>query len=739
MEGKEVRSICIGDTFLVDGKNRVIIDNSHGRIITVADPDCRFESFDKDYFISKVENGEYLKVDISRQAIDSSVISENEMDRMRRRAVVFEEMLADAYPNWEVLFKKRTSYRYFHDAAERLGIGDRQCRRLFERYVLSARNLLALADMRRQCERPGSRGSLLTTGHAFYNGKMPAVLNDAEVKKQLEEALSIFKKGLSAKMAHREILDKYYSGYEEDEFGNNRKEPLPEENCLSYKRVYNYISNNLGGLTIKEYVAGQRELRNNRRPLSGNSQTGVPAIGQLYQIDECELIGTAVSEKDPMKNLGKVVMYTAIDVKADTVVGAYVGFKNNSFTGFCDVMLSMLEDHNNQTSLVGVNCTPYEFPSLTLPKMIRTDHGSAYENKATKAACKEIGIRVDFVPIASGSFKGLVEKVFRQIQQRMRPILIANGLIPRDHTARELRLAAENACLTLKDYREIVYRAIIEINLRPRKGLCPNLEQMEAGLVMSPAEVYRWERDKFPPENVTDFNRDTYMFAFLQRDREFKVSRAGIEYKGHPLRFFSGQQWFINVVNRKSEWDKLEIRYDDRFIDRVYVRYGGKYYIVPLAEGREEQDSLKGLSWNDYDLLCDSLYPKQREARWQAEWRMAQTEAAIKRTVGIASQIKEDAKKEMQVKETKKERKAGIRINRACERSELEGGDTEAKNRMLSDFGTQTEIENALPSPDTGERKPEETPGMTSVGRTDDDIEAARKERRQLLRGVVAG
>ena len=737
----EVRSICIGDTFLIDGCHRVIIDNSHGRIITVSGPDCLVESFDRDYFILKVKNGEYIKVDITVPAINSGVISEEEMSEMRRRAEVFEEILADAYPNWEILFKKRISHKYFHDASERLGIGDRQCRRLFDRYLLSARNLLALADMRRQCERLGSRGALLTTGHAFYNGKVTSVLNNAEVKKQLKEALSIFKKELSVKKAHRAILNKYYTVFEEDEYGNSHEKLLPEEDCLSYKRVYNFVSDNLGGLTIKEYVAGQRELRNNHRPLSGNSQTGVTTIGQLYQIDECELIGTAVSEKDPMKVLGKAVVYAAVDVRADMIVGIYVGLKNNSFTGFCDVMLSMLEDHNNQTSLVGVNCTPYEFPSLTLPKAIRADHGSEYESKAMKATCKELGIRLELVPVACGSFKGLVEKAFHQIQQRMRPSLIAKGLISKNHTAKELRLAAENACLTIKDYREIVYRTVIEINLRPREGLHPTLEQMEAGLIMSPAEVYQWEHDRFPPENVTDFNRDAYTFALLQKDRDFKVSRAGIEYMKHPLRFFSNQQWFINIVNRKSEWGKLEIRYDDRFIDRVYVRYEGKYHTVPLAEGREEQDSLKGLSWNDYDTLYDSLYPKQREAKWQAEGRMGRTEAAIDSTVGMASQIKEAAKNEAQTKETKKKRKAGIRKNRALERTELEGGSAEAKNRVLSDFGIQTEIEDALPAPvcDMDVQRPEEKPAPVSARRTDDDLEGAREERRQRLRGIVAG
>ena len=725
-------TVGIGDEFSVDGDRLVVIDNNNGRLITAGTDDCRIESFYSTWFFEQVKDGYFVKNEESAASFDESDVPEEAVGRAVEIAQELEKILEDNYPAWDRMFRRRTEKEYFSEAAERLGVSDRQVKRYMKTYLLSSRNVFSLVD-HRHCRRCGTPNStLLPTGPAFYTGKRSSVYNTFEVEKQLKEALAIFKKTLCVAKAHEDILYKYYSTPVTQPDGDIKDEFLPEEECLSYKRVYRYITDHLGELTVKEYIAGQRELRNNHRPLPGNSQTGVPAIGQHYQMDECELIGRVVSEKDPTKEIGKAVVYAVIDVKADIFVGYYVGLKNNSYSGFCEAMISMLEPHENQTGQVGVHCTPYEFPSMVMPKSIWADHGSEYESKALKAACNEVGIRVKLVPVACGSFKGLVENVFKQIQGRMRQNMINAGIPRKEMTPSALRKAAEEACLTMKDYREIVSRVIIELNLRPRDGLHPDLEQLEEGAVMSPAEIYRKEREKFPPENVTPANRDTYLFAFLGRKRKFKISRAGIEYTGHQIRFFTHESWFIHAISRKTEWDKLEVRYDDRFIDQVYVRYEGRFYTVPLSEDREEQESLKGLSWDEYDALSKAHKQKQRKAKWQAKRRKAETGKAIEKTVSMSQQLKEEAEKNTEKKETKKARKEKIRETRAEEKAYLEAGENEVKNRMLDDFGenrdARSPMEKAVGGDDVGTDAAWEE---RSASRTKEERAAARKKRRE--------
>lgn len=674
-------SVSIGDVFKINGRLLRVVDTRNMRIMTAEMGNCIVERFDMTLFMSCVSDGTYEKVEMPQTDIVPDMTDE-EIKAMDFRQDVLEKVLEDHYPYWENLAHHRGPWHGLSEPAEEMGISLKQAKRMLRTYLMSGRNRYSLADQRR-FKSEGSGASVVPRGPKFESGHKSSVLNGAELEKQYRYALSVFRDSLNVKFAWHRVLDKYYRVPVTDEDGTVRMKLLPEEDRISYKRTYHYISTHLGGMTITEYKKGERDKRNNNRPLSGNAQTGIGHIGQHYQLDECELDGLCVSESDPTKIIGKAVMYAAVDAKADIIVGVYVGLKNNSYSGFCDLMMSMLEDHNEQTKQVGVTCTPFSFPSLVMPKTIWADHGSEYESKALKKACAEMGIREKLVPVACGSFKGLVENVFMRIQHIMRPTMSRAGII-KDPTYQGVKAAKKEACLTLKDYRKIVYECVLDLN-QALLDIHPNLEQMEAGIEMTPARIYELEKKKFSPVNVTDENRSLYLWALLGQDREFVFGRDGIGYKGHPLRYFTHDMWFIRLIESEKEWARAQIRYDDRCIDYVYVRYEKRLRRVPLSVDREEQASLKGLPWNLYDALYKEFKKKQDEAEDEALDRRLDTENEIIMTVEMA--------KALQGNPVEKPDKAEIRVARAVEKIILESGDTEARNRLLDgiDGGDKTD------------------------------------------------
>ena len=371
------------------------------------------------------------------------------------------------------------------------------------------------------------------------------------------------------------------------------------------------------------------------------------------------------------------------------IIGVHVGLQNNSFSGFCNLMMSLLEPHKNQTELVGVSCTDAEFPSCVLPREIHADHGSEYESKALQKAMQELGITVSLVPVAAGSFKGGVENVFMRLQHVLRLTLQKDGYIMSDENGP--KNARKQACLTLKDMRAIVYKIVLDLNTRLLPGYSPSIEMLDAKIKLSPAEIWKFEMKRSgSPICVTNSNRQQILFALLSRDRKFKITRAGIEYVGHKLIYFVDEQWFTTMIREKNP--ECEIRYDDLSVKQIYVRYKKQIHVVSLSVKREELATFERLSWNEYDALFTELKQRQKEERYEDLGRRIETEDFIHHTAKIARPLQEAENDTKNIKE-----------NRLLETQKLRVEKTELRNRQLQAFhkdaDTKAELEEIVETP----------------------------------------
>lgn len=604
-----------GDVFFYDQKSWRVIDNTEDYTFIIDMAGNEILRLDPVLFFRLVNKGEYIKIEDPTPVFSIDPRQhKREFAEIRDLVYAFENILHNEYPEWQLLFRSRIQRPLVDEWCEKLNISKRQFRRKFLTYLHSGRNEYSLLDGRHffGITRMVPSVSPLEDGKTRVKGKYS---KDAHALQALQFAFEYFKTYRNAHKAWYVMALEYYS----DETvidGKTTKIILPDSEIITEKQVRNYIKQRLG-MSIIQYRRGETKERNENRPMSGNSRYGLNGLGELYQMDACELPVYIVDPFEPTKVAGKAVAYGMIDVFAGIVVSISVGYDNNKIDGSAKCIINALEPHINQTERYGVTVDEYVFPSLVRPGAICSDHGPDFESRTYHAGCEEIGIDTDLVPPGQPSWKGLIENFWFRLQKMMRDNMIECGFITEEvHGSQK---AKKYAVLPMDDVRTIVYECVKEINQRVLPSYVLDLEQAKAKISPIPTEIYAFEKKRSGnPQNVTRQNAKEVLFAFLQRPeftkRKFTIDLSGINYVGHYLKFFTDERWFIEMIMSPSLRKQCVIRYDDEDLSCVYVRFKNEIRKVPLALKREELGSYKSLTWYQYDLICKEIKDRVKVA-----------------------------------------------------------------------------------------------------------------------------
>lgn len=370
-------------------------------------------------FVQNVRSGKIQRCDAMADTYSVNITNE-ELERIQSVARIMDNILQEQYPYWEVLAKPRCKKVFLQAGAAVLGYTSKHFSQKFFAYLRSGRNIYSLVDGRHF--RNIKKETKVIQNPLQDNRPSQEVLSKQTLA--YEDGLQEFKRILKVQGAHDYVITKYYSETK-CEMNNGVLEEVivPNEDAPSYSSFYRYVSSHLGGCTVTQYIKGERETRNNDRFLTGNQRSGMITIGQYMQVDECEVAVNLVSD-DGTQIIGKPIMYCAFEPVAQIIIGAYIGLINNSMGGFNNLLLSMLEPHNNQTEPYGVTCTDENFPSMVIPKNFYSDQGSEYMSVHMEQAMLELGIAQSIVPAAAGSYKGGVENCFHRLQARLKTLLI---------------------------------------------------------------------------------------------------------------------------------------------------------------------------------------------------------------------------------------------------------------------------------------------------------------------------
>ena len=689
-----------GDVFFHEGKSWRVFENSEVYTFIVDMDGKEILRFDPIVFFKLVNEGKYTKIKDPDPtfSIDPNK-NRQELARIRDFAYAFEDILREQYPDWTKLFQPRIPKPYLHKWALKLQTSERSFQRKFLAYLKSGRNEYALLDGRHFQQDTISDMSLSQLCSRDGNVKGKLYKDDHSIE-ALRYALEHFKVCKNVHTAWYTMAIEYFS---DDKIidGKTMKLIRPDEEIVTERQVRYYIEKQLG-MTVTQYKNGEKKERNENRPMSGTSRYGLNGLGELYQIDACELPVYIVDPFEPEKVAGKAVVYGMLDVFANIVVSVSVGYDNNKIDGSAKCIINALEPHINQTMPYGVEVDEYVFPSLVRPGAICSDHGADFESRTYQAGCEEVGIDCDLVPPGQPSWKGLIENFWFRLQKMMGDNLINCGFIQDEEKGP--KKARKYAVLTMDDTRTIVYECVKEINQRVLPGYVLDLDQSMAKISPTPAEIYAYEKKRSGnPQNITKQNAKEVLFAFLQRpeftNRRFTIDASGINYVGHFLKFFTNERWFTDMILNPANRKECVIRYDDEDLSCVYVRYKNEIRKVPLSMKREELSSYQGLTWYQYDLICKENKNRIKQTERISLARRYETDQLIQRISNEASLYHGDGKNDTgHIKEAKEANAARVA---------QEGKDTKA--RIMGDTAPEIEKNDVIDVPEEDVKVVEET------------------------------
>lgn len=510
-----------------------------------------------------------------------------------------EKILIAYYPEWDILASKKTKPEI--KALERkLSCSVSTFMRYMLRYLQSGRNEYSLMD--RRLMNPGTKVT------ARLRGPKPKYYNGTNRMEDLGERNRIFEEFYNDFLSNNEktsvieLYDRMISHY----FSDTLQVPP------TYRQMLGYINRRLmedKHMTLSQAKMNARNLRNNGRLLKGNSQTGIFFPGQMLEIDEVEIDCYAVAATDRSQIVGKPVMYCAVDVYSSCIVACSMAFENNSILGVTNLFFTLLDEHTDEAKRYGVDTDPGIFPSRFIPTAIRTDQGAEYTSGEFERMCRELGINHNLVAPGTGSLKGLVEQFFHQFQTLMKSPVKDAGETYRKHNSNHFKKAA----LTVDECRAVMYNFVNYFNRHIRKDYPYTKEMLEMGIGQYPAAIWQYGIENIQsPRRITDETMDGIFFKLLRNDIRWTLSRKGITYK--RLIYWDESDWIINKVVAMSRAGKNSeklsgIRYDPRLVDYIYRMENGKLIRIGLSELRDEQETFKGMTWDEYL----KLYSKRLE------------------------------------------------------------------------------------------------------------------------------
>ena len=557
-----------------------------------------------DFFKYEVANREFVPVLWQEEKIPVERLTKEEDEELTRKSMLIERMLQALYPAWDCL-QTRTLKQEVSALQNELRCSKATMYKLLRRYLQSGRQKTALLDGRKGEK---NRNNEYNWGEALRGYGDSKVQNDDKLKAIFDEGYSFYiqnaKNGVSLMAAYRHLLAKYYVATEFKD-GSLDSKYLPANEIPSYKRFWNYCNRKNPGMLSKMKMSS-RERRNNERLLHGNSQSGCLGPGHIVEVDEVEIDMINVASTDSRQTVGRAVMYLAVDVYSCCIVGCWVDYDNNSFVGITNLLMNLLENPEERYRRYGLEVPEGICPYGFVPMELRTDQGAEYTSGDMRRIGREIGMNITLVAPGTGSLKGLVEQAFHQFQELLRGAAAGKGIILKRYGSQHY----ETACTDIEDVRKIAYNFVIYFN-QHKRNYPMDKNMLKEKVPPVPAAIWKYGGENImSPRWITGRMRDQFIFALLKTDRQFKISRRGITYKG--LYYELMEDWFLDKMRKAGNRKEAitGIRYDPRSINNIYMMQNGEIKKIPLNEIREEQRSFRDMTWKEYD----KLWKEKREA-----------------------------------------------------------------------------------------------------------------------------
>ena len=226
--------------------------------------------------------------------------------------------------------------------------------------------------------------------------------------------------------------------------------------------------------------------------------------------------------------MGRPVMPACVDAFSGLCCGYSLGWEGGTYS-LRGLMLNVIADKQKWCREHGVFIKKGEWDSDKLPGVLVTDMGSEYKGE-TFSQIAELGVKIVNVSPFRPELKGSIEKFFDLIQSTYKKQLKGKGVIEPDFQERGAHDYRKDACLTLKQFEQIILHCIIYYN-NHRIIDFPFTEQMIAdGVKPYASSIFHWGRKQLGA-NLMDVDAKKLIQVLLPRATG-RFTRKGLVVNG---------------------------------------------------------------------------------------------------------------------------------------------------------------------------------------------------------------
>ena len=319
------------------------------------------------------------------------------------------------------------------------------------------------------------------------------------------------------------------------------------------------------------------------RPLLGDGvQEIAPAPGvcmldstvcDIYLIDDSGSI------------IGRPVLTACVDAFSGMCCGYSLGWEGGVYS-LRGLMLNIIADKVAWCQEHGVFIEPEQWPNCGLPGVMLTDMGSDFKSD-TFAQAAELGIKVTNLPPARPDLKSRVEKFFDVVQQLYKNHLKWKGVVEPDYQERGARDYRLDACLTMREFEQILLHCIVYYNFRRSAENYPYTEPMlEAKVKPNASSIFAWGLTQ-PGANFIDVTPEQVIMTLLPRTKA-RFTRKGLIVNGIRYRNDAYTEQYLQGGDAVAAYNP-----DD--VTQVWLLDKGEFASFQLIERRFSGKSLGGV------------------------------------------------------------------------------------------------------------------------------------------------
>ena len=341
---------------------------------------------------------------------------------------------------------------------------------------------------------------------------------------------------------------------------------------------------------------GIKDYQRNSRPLLGDGvQQFCPSVG--YGMLDSTICDIYLVD-DGGKLVGRPVMTACIDGFSGMCCGYSLGWEGGTYS-LRGLMLNVVTDKVQWCTDHGVFIERRQWDSNAIPGTLVTDMGSEYAGD-TFSQITELGVKIVNLSAYRPELKGRVEKFFDLIQDSFKKQLKGKGVIEPDYQERGAHDYRKDACLTLKQFEQIILHCIVYYN-NSRVMEFPFTEQMLAdGVKPYASSIFAWGMKQLGANMVSVTPKQLIQVLLPRATGRF--TRKGLQINGLRYRHDAYTESFL-------KGGEALVAYNPDDVTQVWLVEKGCYIQFTLIESRFKGkclDDVQGIQKASRKIVNDS-------------------------------------------------------------------------------------------------------------------------------------